>query len=322
MNKPTYPLPEAHFDQLKTDVIDAGLCVRCGICTGACPVSCIAMDRQNPEPHLVEGIDCTNCGLCVAACPERGVNYANLSRWLFGTAPDPWDLGGFAQKGFVGHITDESIWAKTSGGGLVTGLLIHLIESGQFDGAMVVGFDEEEPWRAKPKIVRTREEILTSTRSKHTLVSTGNLLRQLQEIEGRYVMVGAGCHVSGLRKLQQFEPEWQAKVPLILGIACGGSWYPEGTEYLLNEMGVSDPSDVVELAYRAEDYTGQRFAEKRPAKKHRQVFWTRCVPHELALPRRGLRRLPRFAFDFGRFNSRRYRARQALICLFAHPGRH
>lgn len=231
------------------------------------------MTRHNPEPHLVMELDCTRCGLCVAACPERGVDYANLSQWLFGATSDPWNLGGFAQKGFVGHITDESIWARTSGGGLITGLLIYLLESGQFDGALVVGFDEQEPWRAKPKIVRTRNEILTSTRSKHTLVSTGDLLRTVRELEGRYILVGAGCHVSGMRKLQQVEQEWQAKVPLVFGIACGGSWYPEGTEYLLKEMGVTNPSEVIELAYRAKDGTGANVLLRNGERKSTGKFF-------------------------------------------------
>ena len=273
MNKPTLPLSPAHFDQLKTEVIDAGICVRCGICTGACPVSCIIMDRKNPLPHLVEDIDCTSCGICLAACPEKGVDYAGLSHWLFDKTPDPWDLGGTALKGFVGHLVDEAIWDTTSGGGLITGLLIHLLESGQYDGALVVGFDDREPWRAKPRIVRTRKEILTSTRSKHTLVSIADLLREIRDDHGRYVMVGAGCHVTGLRKLQQVEVEWQAKVPLVLGIACGGSWYPEGTEYLLREMGVHDPSEVVELAYRAKDGTGANALLKNGERKSTGRFF-------------------------------------------------
>ncbi|MBI3913556.1 MAG: Coenzyme F420 hydrogenase/dehydrogenase, beta subunit C-terminal domain [Chloroflexi bacterium] len=256
LSKPTLSFPPLHFERLRADVISAGICVRCGVCTGACPVSCIRMDAANPEPHLVAGTECTSCGLCVAACPERGVDYAELSAWQFGKTLDRWDLGGVALKGFIGHIADEAIWQTTSGGGLVTGLLIHLLSSGQFDGALVAGFDEEQPWRAKPKLVRTREEILKTTRSKHSLVSIADTLRELRGRAGRYILVGAGCHVSGLRKLQQAEPAWQDKIPLVIGIACGGNWYPEGTDYLLRGMGITDPAQIVEFAYRAADGTG------------------------------------------------------------------
>lgn len=254
--RPTIPPEPAHFDRLKADVIDAGICVRCGICTGACPVGCITMDTTNPEPHLVDGIDCTSCGICVAACPERGVDYAGLNKWMFGRSPDRWNLGGAAQKGFVGHIQEKAVWDTTSGGGLVTGLLIHLLESGQVDGALVAGFDEREPWRAKPKLVLNRQQVLANTRSKHSLVSIADTLKEIRDREGRYVFVGAGCHISGLRKLQQVAPEWQTKIPLVIGIACGGNWYPEGTDYLIRGMGVTDPKEIVDFAYRATDGTG------------------------------------------------------------------
>ena len=51
------------------------LCVSCGICAQACPISALAMRREgklgkyrNLFPELV-GSDCVGCGSCARACP-------------------------------------------------------------------------------------------------------------------------------------------------------------------------------------------------------------------------------------------------------------
>ena len=59
----------------KQPVFDYFLCVSCGICAQACPVSALGMSREgksgkyrNLFPELIrEG--CTGCGQCARSCP-------------------------------------------------------------------------------------------------------------------------------------------------------------------------------------------------------------------------------------------------------------
>ena len=55
------------------------VCVSCGICAQACPVSCLAMTNvrkqgkyKKPCPEMVEE-GCTGCGLCAKACPMDAI---------------------------------------------------------------------------------------------------------------------------------------------------------------------------------------------------------------------------------------------------------
>ena len=60
-------------------VFDYLLCLSCGICAQACPVSALAMKREGksgkyrnlfPEPV---GDKCIGCGSCARACPMDAV---------------------------------------------------------------------------------------------------------------------------------------------------------------------------------------------------------------------------------------------------------
>ena len=59
----------------KNLTFDYSLCVSCGICAQACPLSCLTMTKtgkqgkyRNVFPEL-GNTGCTGCGLCVNACP-------------------------------------------------------------------------------------------------------------------------------------------------------------------------------------------------------------------------------------------------------------
>ena len=63
----------------KQPVFDYLLCLSCGICAQACPVSALAMKREgksgkyrNLFPELVEE-KCIGCGSCERACPMDAV---------------------------------------------------------------------------------------------------------------------------------------------------------------------------------------------------------------------------------------------------------
>ena len=63
----------------KRPVIDYQLCLACGICSGVCPLSCIALrktdiDRyQKAYPVLDEYYRCTGCTRCAKACPMDAI---------------------------------------------------------------------------------------------------------------------------------------------------------------------------------------------------------------------------------------------------------
>ncbi|MDR0485102.1 MAG: 4Fe-4S binding protein [Elusimicrobiota bacterium] len=51
--------------------IDAGVCVGCGSCAGACPVEAIVQDG---DKYKVTADKCVDCGACESACPVSAIS--------------------------------------------------------------------------------------------------------------------------------------------------------------------------------------------------------------------------------------------------------
>ena len=62
----------------KRPVFDFKLCVSCGICAQACPVSCIALTVGGVDAHrnlypAVRAQGCLGCGVCAKSCPVEAI---------------------------------------------------------------------------------------------------------------------------------------------------------------------------------------------------------------------------------------------------------
>lgn len=55
--------------------IDREKCVECGICTGACAVRALSIDREDWSLIYTEQ-KCVGCNRCIAACPTRAITNA------------------------------------------------------------------------------------------------------------------------------------------------------------------------------------------------------------------------------------------------------
>ena len=79
---------ESHFDRLKAEVIDSGLCMACGTCTGVCVSRAIEMDYSQEELMPRLATKCIDCGLCVAYCPGKDIPLRDLDRRFLGRERD------------------------------------------------------------------------------------------------------------------------------------------------------------------------------------------------------------------------------------------
>lgn len=59
----------------KVPQINYELCIACGVCYQACPVSCITLSKNDIDiykkayPQLEKDKACIGCGICSKACP-------------------------------------------------------------------------------------------------------------------------------------------------------------------------------------------------------------------------------------------------------------
>jgi coenzyme F420 hydrogenase subunit beta len=231
------------------DDIDPRTCTRCGVCVSICPVGVLAVDEEGV--HL-RG-ECVRCGLCYTFCPGRQLDLYSLSQRYLGGSPDDPLLGHYRGL-YVARAKSEEIRQRAASGGVVTALLVHLLNENRIEGALGVTMDRDQPWKCRAAVLRSADEVLEAAQSKYSLVSLGALLRSARRGGGPLAMVGLPCHVHGLRRLQRIGSYRQA-FPLAIGLFCGFNLHPAATRHLIHKVGF-DTQDVNQLQYRGGPWPG------------------------------------------------------------------
>ncbi len=200
-------------------IIDNGLCHRCGSCIGICPTGVLGLSTEE-YPEVKNLSVCTDCDLCVKVCPGDEFDYERHSHEHTGQAPDLRDTHGFFHKAVIGYSTEKDLRQNSTSGGIVTGILLHLLDTGKIDGAVVIASDENDLWKGKPIVARTREEILSATKSKYAISPTNAVFSELLQVPGKYALVGLPCQLHGFKKACELDKRLAERVVLTLGLFC------------------------------------------------------------------------------------------------------
>jgi coenzyme F420 hydrogenase subunit beta len=236
--------------------IDPRTCTHCGACVSICPVGVITTSGH--EVQLQDG--CLECGLCYRFCPGRELDFAALSKTYLGAFPDDPLLGHFRRLS-VAQATSQEVRERGTSGGVVTALLLHLLETNQMQGALGVTMDGDRPWACHAALLTSTEEVKKAAQSKYSLVSLAALLGSARRQPGSLAVVGLPCHVHGLRRLQRLG-SYRAKFPLSIGLFCGFNLLPAATDHLIAKTGFTK-EQVVELQYRGGPWPGGLLVRSR-----------------------------------------------------------
>lgn len=270
-------------------VVNDNLCTGCGTCVALCPKKAIDIALDKKKGIYVPKIDkdyCINCSVCLKVCPGYEIDYKTLGYQLFEI--DSEDILGVHKKCYIGYALNTSIRFYSSSGGLVSTLLIYLLEAGIIDGALVVKMNNENPFKPEPFVARTKEAIITAIGSKYCPVPMNVALKEILEVDGRYAFVGLPCHINGLRKAQIINKKLKERVVICIGILCAKNVTLLGTEFCLIKNKIN-PSDVSRLDYRGSGWPGYAKVE---LKDHRTIlmpfpdfyfFMNSFTPHRCAM---------------------------------------
>lgn len=129
-------------------------------------------------------------------------------------------MHGHIEKAYLSYATDTEVRQGSTSGGLVSGLLVSLLERNIIDGAIVVASDENILWKGKPIVARTREQILSAMKSKYAISPTNVMLGEISRQEGRYALVGLPCQIHGFLKAASLNRRIRERVVLTVGLFC------------------------------------------------------------------------------------------------------
>ncbi len=208
------------------DVVAFELCTRCGACGGVCPQDAIAWDSDY-FPTVTETEACTGCQLCLAVCGGLEVNFPVLSQLHYGALQNfTHNAIGPIINSVVAHSTNEIVRKKGASGGLASQIVISLLENGEIDGAVVVGFSANDPLKPVAQIAKTREQVLACAQSKYFIFPVAHVYSEIIRSPGRYAVVGLPCQLHSLFRWQQISKKLRERIALKVGLVCHANLDP------------------------------------------------------------------------------------------------
>ncbi len=225
MNNIDTPDDKTWFMELNESVIDEGRCIKCGTCVAACPSDSIGINEEDNIPELVKM--CTGCSLCWDFCPRGGLRYEK--QWKITGEREkkgPIKLPQVEEKSIGSSLYEYTAkvnekWRNTysQDGGVVTSILINLLEKGEIDGALIATESKEETWKAESYLATTPKELIENAGSFYTqTMALGNLnfkkwknkLPDKDWEDINLALVGTPCEIEGIRALQDFDWDYKS----------------------------------------------------------------------------------------------------------------
>jgi coenzyme F420-reducing hydrogenase beta subunit/polysaccharide pyruvyl transferase WcaK-like protein len=240
-----------------SSVVLNNLCNSCGSCAGICPKGCISLDISRSgillEPKVNE-LHCIHCGLCIKVCPGIGWDVNDLlPEEHQGSSVD---YLGNVSNCYIGFSQNNEIRFNSASGGIVSELLIYLLENGYIDGAIVSRMIIGSPLETETFIATTKDQILSSAKSIYCPVPVGKILSEIMTKNGKYAFVGLPCHIAGLRKAQRKNKLLNERIIFTIGLFCSRTPNYQATNNLLNNIGV-DKKEISNIEYRGRGHPGK-----------------------------------------------------------------
>ena len=268
---------KGNITDLEAEVIYNGLCCYCGTCGAFCK-EYITYENEIP----VTKKKCYEIhGACYDFCPRTFFAPLEVERAVFGEIRTDNLLGYYKGDILTARATDKAIIEKAQDGGVVSALLVFLLEHGEIDAAVVSKTSED--WIAEPFVATKKEDILAAAGSKYTQCpSVSGVGDAFEQGYKNVALVGLPCHIQGMRKVQLSKgfDVGADKVKLLIGLLCSETF---DMPMLKNKL--------LELGTQIED------VEKFNIKKGSFIVYTKAGK-ELKTPIKNMRDCVREACDY------------------------
>ena len=211
------------------EIIQSGLCIGCGSCVAQNDSSDVRMEFDEYGEIKPKGSAkwlSTKTESFSATCPfsPAAYNEDQLATELYPTAEKHHTGVGKFKAAHVGYVSDESFRMQGSSGGMVTWVATELLRRGLIDGVAHV-VSVKDPQSAghyfQYRISRTAAEIREGAKSRYHPIELSHVLKVINEVPGRYAVVGIPCLIKAVQLLRKEIPLYQERIPFTLALVCG-----------------------------------------------------------------------------------------------------
>lgn len=248
-------------------VVRDGLCLGCGVCQDACPKSCIRIihGRELNYPKVDNSL-CIECSRCLNVCSGKGIDMKKFTSIICENENLEYDKYlGYFDKCFSGYSLDNEIRYHSASGGCLSSFLIYLLDKKIINGAIVVGWNNQNPMSPQTYIAKNKKEILAARSSKYCVVSYEGIIHELKQNEGKYVIVGLPCHIQSFRKFCSTSKVIQERIVGFFAIYCSSNRTRLSQEYLIYRYKINK-NEIYSFAYRDNGCLGSMIFKDKDGK--------------------------------------------------------
>jgi coenzyme F420 hydrogenase subunit beta len=233
MNKPVEKkdddvIPKS-FEDLQKEIHNKGICGQCGGCVSFCSAADLKAIEMSESgvPEYVNEDNCLHCGICYLVCPQTWVLNEELNnKYNYKTSIGHW------KKITSSCSTSEEITVRGTDGGVVTSILMYLLENNLINGALVC--KKEGPFNRVPYFAKTKEELMDAAGSHYDVSKQVvglehyetfiPVITELKQVVASDMMdiavVGTPCQIHSIRKMQELSILPAHIVKYALGLFC------------------------------------------------------------------------------------------------------
>lgn len=226
-------------------IVENAICTGCGACSGICPENAISI-VHNQAGFLIAKIDekkCINCGMCLNVCPSNCENQIiNKCNNIF---------YGEIKKCYIGYSCDQEIRKKSQSGGVVTSLLLYLIDKKKIDGALVNQFDNKIK-KSKIVLAKSKKDLIKSCGSIYIQSPVTEAILKYSKTN-KIAAVLLGCQAESLKLINEKYPS--IKLPYFtIGLFCAGQNSSLLIEDLISQNKYDFDENICDFRFRDKLY--------------------------------------------------------------------
>lgn len=272
------PIEKVSFEDSLGKYVLPSKCIGCATCVVTCPFSCL--EYESDQLEIVKA--CQVCGICAQVCPKFGASMSELEKFVFGRVRGEEEEFGIHRRVVIARTTDDNIRKLCQDGGVVTSLLVHALNSGMIDSAVVSGISEKEPLKPVPRLAVGVSDLLECAGTRYTYSPNMLALKEgiLQKKE-RIGFVGTPCQINAIRKIQMIPlRKYSNAIAMTIGLFCSESFTYQGLikGCIQEELGI-DPQDVRKMNIKGKILIKMRSGETRslPIKQAKRCVSRGCA---------------------------------------------
>lgn len=224
------------------------LCAGCGLCGSVfSKIDIVYSDKGYIRPEAKAELTVEEDNMFGEFCPGYTIKHdlIEVKDYVWGSHEDI----------LLSYASEENIREKASSGGVLSALLIYLLQKKKIDAVIHIGVSKENPLLNEIKISSTKEEVLHNAGSRYAPSAPLSNIVELLDSDKKYAFVGKPCDVGGLRMFAKVDKRVDERIPYILSFFCAGVPSVQGTKNILQKFDVKE-EEVKAFRYRGEGWPG------------------------------------------------------------------